>query len=55
MNKILTKIICTIFGHIYPSKKMELPKFIKDIAPDIKVFMADTSKPCHRCGTIKEK
>ena len=54
MNKILARIICKIFGHIYPSKKVAIPTHIKKLDPSIRVFMADTSKPCHRCDAIKE-
>ncbi len=52
MNKILTKIICKIFGHIYPSKEVAIPTHIKKLDPTLELFRADTSKPCHRCGII---
>ena len=57
MNKTLAKIVCKIFGHIYPLKRLPLPEYLKkprnpngmDESIGEGAFVADTSKPCHRC------
>ena len=59
MKKIIKKLICKIFGHIYPLKKLPVPEYLKkskrnplgiDESIEEGAFVADTSKPCHRCG-----
>lgn len=56
MNNILAKIICKIFGHIYPLKKLLTPEYLKKMFPEdykdprVGAYIADTSKPCARCG-----
>ena len=55
---MIKKIICKIFGHIYPLKRLDIPEYAKksesnplgmDESIGEGVFIADTSKPCHRC------
>lgn len=56
----LAKIICKIFGCIYPEKKLPtdpllikmFPKEHED--PRVGAYVADLSKPCARCGENHE-
>jgi len=58
-NKILAIMMCKVFGHIYPLKKLPNSDYFKMLNlqdfkdPRVGAFVADTSKPCHRCGAIK--
>lgn len=57
----IKKLICIIFGHIYPEKKLPTPTYLIEMFPEYKdprtgAFVADLSKPCARCGKYtKEK
>jgi len=61
MNKLWNKLICKISGHVYPLKRLTVPGYLKKSAKnplgmdeDIGegAFVADTDKPCARCGKL---
>ena len=57
----IKKLICKIFGHIYPEMKLPTPEYLIGMFPEMKdprmgAFVANLSKPCARCGKYtKEK
>ncbi len=55
------KILCKLFGCIYPLKKLPTPDYLKNMysmfnrfnmSKEEGAFIANTSKPCVRCGQI---
>jgi len=55
----LTKIVCKVFGCIYPLKKLPTEQYFIQMFPEYKdprlgAFVADLSKPCARCGEYHE-
>jgi len=55
-SKIINRLICKICGHLYPEKKLPTPEWLLKAFPEdykdsrVGAFVADTSKPCARCG-----
>lgn len=52
------KWICKISGCIYPLKRLPTPDYLKEMfnySEGEGAFVADTSKPCGRCGNIGDK
>lgn len=55
------KWICKISGCVYPLKKLPIPDYLKSMfnrfnrSEEEGAFIADTSKPCGRCGKIGDK
>ena len=48
--------ICKLFGHIYPLKKLPTSEYLKEmfnISEEEGAYVADTDKPCARCGKGK--
>ena len=57
---MIKKLICKIFGCIYPEKKLPTPEYLIEMFPEMKdprmgAFVADLSKPCVRCGKYKKE
>lgn len=57
------KWICKISGCVYPLKKLPTPDYLKNMTSMFNRFnrskeeetcIADTDKPCVRCGKIEE-